>query len=287
MWRSILVHLRIPFSWNLAAVPLFAAVQVSTLDVFNTGLVFSILLLCLYPASHAFNSYYDRDQYSIGGVECPPQVAPLLFWVALAFDLLALILGSLMSSTFMCLLLTYGLASKAYSHPLIRLKKRPLLSFAVVFLFQGGLTYLMSLHGLTRTPLLKLLSESQQWQNMALCSLWIGAGYPLSQVFQHQEDKERGDQTLSLLLGVRGTFIFSGCLFFITQGVLFKVSERTFFWQAQTLMFPIGAYFLWWAFRCFNNEVYANFKYSHRMNRLTSNILNLGLILKIINAQTY
>jgi 1,4-dihydroxy-2-naphthoate octaprenyltransferase len=47
----------------------------------------------------------------------------------------------------------------------------------------------------------------------AICSCLIGASYPLTQVYQHQEDSQRGDRTLSLLLGYKGSFMSSQARF--------------------------------------------------------------------------
>ena len=45
---------------------------------------------------------------------------------------------------------------------------------------------------------------------LALVStLFLCGSYPLTQVYQHEEDARRGDRTLSLRLGIRGTFVFA------------------------------------------------------------------------------
>jgi hypothetical protein len=36
--------------------------------------VFAVLHLFLYPASNGFNSYFDKDEKSIGGLKNPPKV---------------------------------------------------------------------------------------------------------------------------------------------------------------------------------------------------------------------
>ena len=54
-----------------------------------------------------------------------------------------------------------------------------------------------------------------------ICSCLIGASYPLTQVYQHKEDQERGDKTLSILLGVNGTFVFAALLFIAATVLMF------------------------------------------------------------------
>jgi 1,4-dihydroxy-2-naphthoate octaprenyltransferase len=71
--KSTLLHLRIPFSFFLMPVYWFALSQSSTLHTDKAVLVFILLHLLIYPASNAYNSFYDKDESSIGGLENPRQ----------------------------------------------------------------------------------------------------------------------------------------------------------------------------------------------------------------------
>ena len=71
--RSSWLHLRIPFSYFLLPVYLFALAISPNLNESRMLWVFIILHVFLYPASNGYNSYYDRDEKSIGGVEKTPQ----------------------------------------------------------------------------------------------------------------------------------------------------------------------------------------------------------------------
>ena len=140
--RSTLLHLRIPFSFFLLPVFLFAISQIPPAPWVNLLLVFVILHLLLYPASNGYNSYFDRDENSIGGLRKPPPVSENLYWVSLSLDLVAILLGLVISWQFSLMLLIYGLVSKAYSHPSIRLKQYPWISWIVAGLFQGLFTFM-------------------------------------------------------------------------------------------------------------------------------------------------
>jgi len=98
---------------------------------------FFILHLLLYPASNAYNSYFDKDEGSIGILESPPPVDKELFYVSWVLDILALLLGVFIGWPFVCYLLIYGFISKAYSHDRIRLKKYPVASWLIVSFFSG------------------------------------------------------------------------------------------------------------------------------------------------------
>jgi hypothetical protein len=162
--KSVLLHLRIPFSFFLMPVFCFALSQSPHPDVWLTIGVFLILHLFLYPASNAYNSFYDKDEGSIGGLEHPPPVSKNLLYAAWTFDVAALLLGALIGWSFVLALLTYGMVSKAYSYDKIRLKKYPVLSWLVVGLFQGAFTYLMVFQAINQVPLSDL-SKAAVWAN--------------------------------------------------------------------------------------------------------------------------
>ena len=121
--RSSWLHMRIPFSYFLMPVFLFSLAVSPNNSMFDTVIwTFIIVHLLLYPASNGYNSYFDKDEKSIGGLKNPPPVNRGLYHLALLFDALAVGLGWWkISFTFAIMLLIYGLVSKAYSHPAIRL----------------------------------------------------------------------------------------------------------------------------------------------------------------------
>ncbi|MEY2948886.1 MAG: hypothetical protein RLZZ248_87, partial [Bacteroidota bacterium] len=208
--RSILIHLRFPFSFFLLPVFLFASVFHYSQIFWKEWLfLFGILHFLVYPASNAYNSYMDQDEGSIGGLEHPPEATKCLFWTANIMDIsagtLALIL---LSETTAGILLAYILISRAYSYRGIRLKKYPVMGFIAVALLQGAGVYLMVafLPG-------AIIDIDQVVAGGFLSFLMIGAGYPLTQIYQHEADQKDGVMTLSRLLGIRGTFIFSSICF--------------------------------------------------------------------------
>ena len=77
MKRSTWLHLRIPFSFYLLPIFCFAVSQAPHPRLAVTLLIAIILHLMAYPASQGFNSYYDRDQGSIGGLLARTDPGPL------------------------------------------------------------------------------------------------------------------------------------------------------------------------------------------------------------------
>ncbi|MEM8895006.1 MAG: ubiquinone biosynthesis protein UbiA, partial [Bacteroidota bacterium] len=147
MKRSTWLHLRIPFSFFLLPVFLFAVSILDQLDWWLAVIVGVILHIFLYPASNGYNSYFDKDEQSIGGLKNPPKVSKELYWISLLFDGIALAVGLWISWQFAVMLLVYGLVSKAYSHPSIRLKKMPIIGWITAGFFQGYFTFLMVIVG--------------------------------------------------------------------------------------------------------------------------------------------
>src|SRR6187402_1161428 len=93
--RSAWLHLRIPFSFFLMPVYLFALSISPNFGESRLLWSFIIIHLFLYPASNGFNSYFDKDEKSIGGLKNPPPVTKGLYYLSLLFDATAIVLGYL------------------------------------------------------------------------------------------------------------------------------------------------------------------------------------------------
>jgi 1,4-dihydroxy-2-naphthoate octaprenyltransferase len=267
--RSTIQLLRFHFSLFLLPVYLFALSQAPVIHTGNAVLSFFILHLLVYPSSNGYNSYMDRDETPIGGLASPLQPTRQLFFVSVAMDALAVFLSLLISLLFASGILLYILASRAYSYRGIRLKKYPVTGFLTVFIFQGALVFLLTYHavtnsGIMETPVLPVL----------LSSLLIGALYPLTQIYQHDEDRRDGVTTISYLLGKRGTFLFSMGLFLLATGgmyLLFSGQQKVnYFFLYLFYLLPVVLFFLYWMSKVWRNSSAADFKNSLRMNFLST-----------------
>jgi 1,4-dihydroxy-2-naphthoate octaprenyltransferase len=282
--RSSWLHLRIPFSYFLLPVYLFSlSISPNYYGNENRILwVFIILHFLLYPASNGYNSYFDKDEKSIGGLKNPPPVTKGLYFLSLLFDCAAIILALWkVSVLFACMLLIYGLISKAYSHPAIRLKKYPIIGWITTGLFQGLFTFVMCYTGINNLAIDNAL-HLHVLVPAALTSIMLWGNYPMTQVYQHEEDLKRGDITLSLKLGIRGTFIFTAILFsFATGGFLYFYME--FFKTKYAVAFllalsPVLIYFLFWFFRIVKDETKASHSSAMMLNFISATCLNIFFI---------
>ena len=267
--RSTIQLLRIPFSFFLVPVFLFALSQVPNVNWYHALLAFIILHLIIYPSSNGYNSYMDKDTSPIGGIARPMQPTKQLFYVSIAMDVIGVSIGLVISIYFSLGLLLYMLASRAYSYRGIRLKKFPILGYLVVILFQGALIFFLSFHASSvdkslRPPLLGLLASS----------CLIGGYYPLTQIYQHKEDREDGVTTISIMLGKKGTFVFCSILFALATFCLFLLyndsTDLSAFLLFILCMGPMVWFFVRWMQRVWKDGEQANFCNSLIMNILAA-----------------
>jgi 4-hydroxybenzoate polyprenyltransferase len=285
-YRRALPLLRIPFSLFLMPVFWFGISALrAPFGWGRAGAVFVILHLLVYPASNGYNSFYDKDEGSIGGLKAPPKVTPELLHLVYLFDALALVGALLLSPLFAGLVLVYLLVSKAYSYEGIRLKKYPLLSTAVVVVFQGAFTFMLAQVGVG-APQTQLFEKTNLL--LALVStLFLCGSYPLTQVYQHQEDARRGDRTLSLRLGIRGTFVFAA------GGLLAGAATMALaYWlrgEVRNLLIflvatgPVVALFSRWAWLAWHDPALANFEWTMRMNKVSSLCLSAAFVAMLLS----
>lgn len=284
---STLLHLRIPFSFFLLPIFLFSLSQDENFNLLDAFLIFLILHFFLYPASNGYNSYFDKDEESIGGLENPPPVSKELYSASLIFDLVALAMGFILNFPFVVMLFVYGMISKAYSHPSIRLKKFTYLSWLTIGFFQGYFTFMTVQVGLSG---LEAFHDFRLNMAGVLSTILLLGSYPMTQVYQHNEDSKRGDKTLSLRLGIRGTFLFTAAVFMIATGLyaffFHKYYSIIISFTFLGFLSPVLIYFLFWFFRVLKNDKEANFKSTMRLNFISSLCLNLFFLFLIIYTQS-
>ena len=293
-WLDAFTHLRLQFSLLLMPVYLFALSQTIIVSYINALFVFIILHVLVYPASNIFNSYYDTDQGSVGGLKSPPPSNKRMLWIANIFDTAALTLSLVLTVEFTVLLLCYILASRLYSYKPIRLKKYPYMGLIIIFIFQGGFTYYMTTYGVfvlnTSTQhlsefFLSGIRINDIYFALLATSFQIGAVYPLTQIYQHKSDLADGVTTLSYTLGYRGTFLFSGVMFGIATlfyYLHFEQTDITSFYLFTIAQIPIIGYFVYWASKVWKNTKYADYKHTMYMNTIASLVLTLFFIYLVI-----
>jgi len=263
--RSTIQLLRFHFSFFLLPVFLFAISQLPVVNWNNALFVFLILHLLVYPASNGYNSYMDRDETPIGGLKNPMQPSRQLFRISVLMDIASIVISLFITKALALGILFYIIASRAYSYRGIRLKKYPVIGFLTVFVFQGALIFFIVYYSCSMNP-----PASVPIIPCIVSSLLIGALYPLTQIYQHEEDKKDGVTTISYLLGKRGSFVFSGILFLAATLLLyfyfFGKDQLDNFFLFLICTFPVVLFFCYWMLKVWRSNSAANFKNSLLMN---------------------
>ncbi len=198
--KNFLIHLRLPYQLTLAPFMVWGAALAKAPVSMRFAVGFAVLHICFYGGTTAYNSHYDRDQGPVGGLAKPPPPGPWLLPGSLALQGLGLAIAAWVGWRFFAVCLVYGVLGVLYSNPRTRWKGKPLLSWAAVMFGQGVLG---SAAGVVIDSDARV-SPHVVWGLFAAAAL-VGALYPLTQLFQTEEDRARGDRTAAMMLGRRGT----------------------------------------------------------------------------------
>jgi len=278
--RSTIQLLRFRFSFLLLPVYLFALSVAENIHIRNAVIIFLLLHFLLYPASNGYNSYMDRDEGSIGDLEKPEAPTRQLYIVTWAMDIGGSLLAFLISPLFASLYIVYVLFSRLYSYRGIRLKQYPFIGYITVVLNQGALVFYMVYSGVSTGH------YAMPWMCMLVSTLLIGAFYPITQIYQHEQDMKDGVKTLSKTLGVNGTFIYCAVLYTLAFSLLawyyYGNGKMIYFFILMIWFLPVIIRFLSWATQCRKDKSKANFKNTMKMNWLAASCTNLAFITLIL-----
>lgn len=280
-WLNALNLMRIPFSVFLMPVYWFALINVEA-DLKKAVLVFITFHLFVYPASNGYNCYFDRDQESIGGLKHPPKVGKELWYLILLFDFMSVLIASMVGFPFACMVFIYIVISKAYSYDKIRLKKNPFLGTISVVFFQGFWTYIMVQVGTSASDVF----FTGNILMAIVSSLFLLGSYPVTQIYQHESDRKSGVYSLSMALGIRGTFIFSSAAFFIASLLLEYVFISALYLNFALIyilaIIPVTVYFLKWHRAYLLSKEVITYDRTMRLNAISSLLLSAAFILMLL-----
>lgn len=280
-WWHAIVLLRIPFSVFLLPMFLIGLAFSPGFETWRVLTLFVLLHFFIYPASNGYNSWHDQDEGPIGGLAAPPKPPKQLYWLVTALDVASVLLALVLGWACALWALGYILASRAYSHRIIRIKRSPLFSTLLVTGFQGMGVVFLVLSGMNPTMHQTQLYVSHFAVALGATFTLMGS-YPITQIYQHEADKANGDLTLSRLLGIRGTLLWSGLCLTIGIALMTAAFVSQLDWRYGLLFLvgtqPAALFFIWWTVAVWRNEDAANYANTMRMNALSGIGLTVSLL---------
>jgi lycopene elongase/hydratase (dihydrobisanhydrobacterioruberin-forming) len=160
-------------------------------------------VVCLNGGTLALNSAYDRDEGDIAYLRQPPPAPPHLAGFGLGLMFVGGGSAFLLPRGYTLAYLACLLLSVLYSVPPVRLKAVPGIDWLINMVGFGTLTPYAgwAATGLPIGPAGRLVL-------LAFCPLFA-ALYPLTQIYQIEEDTRRGDRTLARVIGVGGSLVLA------------------------------------------------------------------------------
>lgn len=199
--KNFLLHLRLNYNFFILSAPFFlGAIFVPDISDGRIFLIsFGVIYVFLFGGANVYNSYFDRDEGPIGGLEHPPKVETWMYYTSWVVQVVGLIISYFILPIFGLVYLLSMILFWLYSGPIFRFKGKPLLSFiaiGIATIFNSViLGYVMA--GGVGMPTNLIVSAVG-------ASFLILSMYPVSQAYQIDEDSRRGDVTFAVKYGIKG-----------------------------------------------------------------------------------
>jgi 1,4-dihydroxy-2-naphthoate octaprenyltransferase len=198
-----ILHLRLHYQFLLLSGGyLLGGLLAGSMDTIQFWTQFMNVHILLFGGATAFNSYWDKDEGPIGGLKHPPKMTNWMHPVSLAFMIAGWVWSLQVSWIYFMIYGVSLILFWLYSTPLARWKGHPVLSLIAISLSTGFNSVLMGTVAAGSEVNLTVLTAA------AGASLILLSLYPVSQIYQVDEDKKRGDHTFALTFGISGVKMF-------------------------------------------------------------------------------
>lgn len=222
---------------------LFAISQSQNINWLDTALFFVMMFILVHPSIQMQVAYANMQLSKCDIAET--EQGKKLFKISTAMDGLAVIVSAIILSLEVGVgILTYLLLSKLNNSNPIRLKRYAILSWLLIMAIQGVLLFALTQYACGKIMLITNFLALQA------SAFFVGFVFPLSQMYTQTNDANRGDLTISLRLGINGTFTLSLVMFLVAvsfMGLHFYNTKHLFhFYLFLLFLSPVAAYFFWW-----------------------------------------
>ncbi|MEX2455900.1 MAG: UbiA family prenyltransferase [Balneolaceae bacterium] len=197
--KHFILHLRLHYQFMLLSGGfLLGGFMSPEMNAQQYWLQFLNVHVLLFGGATAYNSWWDKDTGPIGGLKHPPKMELWMHRISLIMMFTGFIwacyIGWLYAMVYMISLILFWL----YSTPHARWKGRPIISLFAIGISTGFNSVLLgtiSAGGSINQPILLVALGA---------SLILLSMYPVSQIFQQDEDLKRKDVTFTIVYGVKG-----------------------------------------------------------------------------------
>ncbi len=182
---------------------LFGGLFSASMDWVDFLVHFLIVHLLLFGGATAYNTYWDKDDGPVGGLK---RVPPMREWtrpVSLLIQVPGLIAGWWIGWHYVIVYAIAMLMFWFYSSPWFRWKGHPLLSLVAIGISTGWAGFWLGALSAGGT-----IYHLPSWIGSVGVMLIILSMYPLSQIYQVQEDEQRGDRTFMVAYGLENVKAF-------------------------------------------------------------------------------
>jgi len=199
LWHFIL-HLRWHYQvFILSGGFLLGGLLSSDINVSWFVIQFANVHLLLFGGATAYNSFWDNDQGPIGGLRNPPEMSPWMWMASLMLQMFGVLLAIPEGGYFLTIYVLSMLFFWLYSTPWARWKSRPVKSLIAIGVSTGFNSVLLGYLAAGNESVPLLVFVTALGASLLLLSL-----YPISQIYQQDEDTRRGDQTFAIQYGEEG-----------------------------------------------------------------------------------
>lgn len=196
IWHFVL-HLRLHYQlFILSGAYLLGALLSENFNLQWFAIQFLNVHLLLFGGATAYNSFWDRDEGPIGGLANPPEMVRWMWFASLLIQMIGLLLAIPMGGFFVGVYVLSMLLFWLYSSPWTRWKGRPLKSLVAIGVSTGCNGVLLGYYATGFGPL-----YSSTWIAAAGVTFILLSLYPVSQLYQQDEDLRRGDHTFAVSYG--------------------------------------------------------------------------------------
>ncbi|HEX6981757.1 MAG TPA: UbiA family prenyltransferase [Balneolaceae bacterium] len=166
------------------------------MNTFQFSIQFLNVHLLLFGGATAYNSYWDKDEGPIGGLKNPPQMTSWMLPASVVIQLSGLLFAFKAGALFTVIYLISMLFFWLYSSPVARWKGHPIKSLFAIGISTGCNSVLMGYLAAGNNLPDFIVLMAAVGVTLILLSL-----YPVSQIYQRDEDEKRGDQTFAIRYG--------------------------------------------------------------------------------------